>query len=193
VPQLRVTGGAFKGRRLYAPKTGIRPTTGRVREALFSMLGDLSGFRVLDLFCGTGALGIEALSRGAAEAVFVDRKPGAARRNLEALGIGEAPGNQGWRIEKLDAGEYLYRSATLFELPFDLVLCDPPYRLAADFEVDLEASLPRLVNQGARLVTETSNRSTLDLRFPLLKEREYGDTLLRIYEVPSEQASRGAS
>ena len=71
----------------------LRPTTERVREAVFSILGDVAGARVLDLFCGSGALGIEALSRGAAEATLVDTKPGAARRNVEELGLDErAPG-----------------------------------------------------------------------------------------------------
>jgi 16S rRNA (guanine966-N2)-methyltransferase len=185
VSELRVTGGEFKGRRLYAPRTGIRPTTGRVREAIFSMLGDVSGLRVLDLFCGTGALGIEALSRGASEAVFVDKKPGAAMRNLETLGITELDSGLGWQIVKMDVGA-LFRSAAVSEVPFDLVLCDPPYTLAADFDaVDLTASLPRFVNEGARVVLETSTRKPLKLTFPLLKEREYGETLLLIYAVPT--------
>jgi 16S rRNA (guanine(966)-N(2))-methyltransferase RsmD len=80
VPDLRITGGELRGRRLYVPKTGIRPTTGRVREALFSMLGSIEGARVLDLFCGSGALGIEALSRGALEATFVDKRTAAVMR-----------------------------------------------------------------------------------------------------------------
>jgi 16S rRNA (guanine966-N2)-methyltransferase len=184
--ELRVTGGEFKGRRLYAPRTGIRPTTGRVREAIFSMLGDVSGLRVLDLFCGTGALGIEALSRGASEAVFVDTKPGAAMRNLETLGITELDSGFGWQIVKMDVGAYLLRSAAFSEVPFDLVLCDPPYTLAADFDAGhLTASLPRFVSEGARVVLETSTRKPLKLSFPLLKEREYGETLLLIYAVPT--------
>jgi 16S rRNA (guanine966-N2)-methyltransferase len=185
-PELRVTGGEFKGRKLYAPRTGIRPTTGRVREAIFSMLGDVSGLRVLDLFCGTGALGIEALSRGASEAVFVDKRPRAAIRNLETLGLADLDSGFGWRVEKMDAGDFLFRSAVFGEPRFDLVLCDPPYRLAADFDVDLQSPLPVLVNEGARVVIETTPRNPLELSFPILKEREYGETLLRIYAPPSE-------
>ncbi len=76
MPQLRITGGELGGRRIQAPKGAkLRPTTERVREAVFSILGDVSGARVLDLFCGTGALAIEALSRGAAEATLVDIHP----------------------------------------------------------------------------------------------------------------------
>src|SRR3954454_5676821 len=87
MPELRITGGELGGRRIRVPRGAreLRPTTERVREAVFSILGDVSGDRVLDLFCGTGALAIEALSRGAAEATLVDTHPQAARRNLEAL------------------------------------------------------------------------------------------------------------
>jgi 16S rRNA (guanine966-N2)-methyltransferase len=190
LPELRVTGGEFKGRKLYAPRTGIRPTTGRVREAIFSMLGEVSGLRVLDLFCGTGALGIEALSRGAGEAVFVDTKPGAAMRNLETLGITDLDSGFGWQIVKMDAGAYLFRSAAFSEVPFDLVLCDPPYTLAADFDVDLQASLPAFVADGARVVIETGTQAPLELSFPVLKEREYGDTLIRIHSAPKAGLER---
>src|SRR5690606_7654715 len=90
---MRVIAGRWGGRRLRVPSAGVRPTADRVREALFASLGDLAGARVLDLFAGSGALGIEALSRGAAAAVFVERSAAAAavvRANLEALGAGEA-------------------------------------------------------------------------------------------------------
>ncbi len=87
---MRVVAGEFRGRRLRAPRgRRTRPTADRVREALFSMLGDVAGARVLDLYAGSGALGIEALSRGAASAVFVERDPravAAIRRNLDASG-----------------------------------------------------------------------------------------------------------
>src|SRR3954467_11479649 len=88
---MRVVAGAYKGRRLHAPRgRRTRPTADRVREALFSVLGDVSGLRVLDLFAGSGALGIEALSRGAASAGFVERAPAAVKAlagNLASLGI----------------------------------------------------------------------------------------------------------
>jgi 16S rRNA (guanine966-N2)-methyltransferase len=182
VAELRVTGGEFKGRRLYAPRTGIRPTTGRVREALFSMVGDVSGKLVLDLFCGTGALGIEALSRGASEVHFVDKKPAAVIRNLEDLGI--ANGRYGWQVFKLDVLDFLEQRA-IFERErmADLVLCDPPYRLADHIALGLDITIPGVVREGARVVVETARRSPLTLSFPLVKERGYGDTLLRIYSV----------
>src|SRR5262245_9255185 len=87
---MRVTGGRLGGRHLVAPPSGVRPTADRVREALFARLSDLDGACVLDLYAGTGALGIEALSRGAARAVFVDRSDAslsALRRNLRTLDL----------------------------------------------------------------------------------------------------------
>ena len=87
--ELRITGGELGGRRIRVPRGDVRPTTERVREAIFSILGDVAGARVLDLFCGSGALAIEALSRGAAEATLVDTRPATARGNLEALGLAE--------------------------------------------------------------------------------------------------------
>src|SRR5919204_4043744 len=85
---LRVVAGDLRGRRIETPRASdVRPTADRVREAIFSILGDISGARVLDLYCGTGALAIEALSRGAAEATLVDTHPQAARDNVVALDL----------------------------------------------------------------------------------------------------------
>jgi len=180
--EIRVTGGELRGRRLYVPKAGVRPTTGRVREALFSMLGSVEGARVLDLFCGSGALGIEALSRGAAEATFVDRDTAAVTRNLQDLGLDA-------RVERGDVTKWLSR-ATAARTPaaYDLVLCDPPYTLAADLDADLHASLAQVVDRDGKLVLETAARQPLDLGLPVIKEREYGDTLLRIHSLPRERA-----
>src|SRR5690242_4698318 len=121
MPELRITGGELGGRRIRAPRSrNLRPTTERVREALFSILGDVSGTRVLDLFCGTGALGIEAVSRGASEATLVDRKPQSARKNVEDLGLGERV-----TVVGADGARFLRRAEPG---SFELVLCDPPYR-----------------------------------------------------------------
>ncbi len=180
---LRITGGELKGRRLQAPRTGVRPTTGRIREAIFSMLGPLEGLRALDLYCGTGALGIEALSRGASEAHFVDRKTATVMRNLEELGI--IPGAR-WQATRSDVVDFLQARA-IFEpgSRFDLVLCDPPYRLAAAAAYELDIRIPAVVTEGARVVLETSTRKPIPLSYPLLRERAYGDTLLRIYAPPA--------
>jgi 16S rRNA (guanine966-N2)-methyltransferase len=172
VAEIRVTGGELNGRRLFVPRAGVRPTTGQVREAIFSMLGGVEGASVLDLFAGSGALGVEALSRGAAHATFVDTKPAAARRNIEALdlaGRAEAVGG--------DAVRFLRRSSETF----DLVLCDPPYSLADRVAADLVQLIPGALAGGGRAMIESSPERPLDLELPLLTQRTYGDTMIRIY------------
>ncbi len=175
---MRVVAGRFGGRRLSAPPgRGTRPTSDRVREALFSILGPLDGARALDLYAGSGALGIEALSRGAAEAVFVERDARAAdvlRANLEALGA-EA------ELRRVDVLAAL-REARKRGETYDLVLCDPPYRLAPGLGRSLGEALAPLLAAGARVVTESDRRAPLDLDdLPLTDERRYGDTLIRIH------------
>jgi 16S rRNA (guanine966-N2)-methyltransferase len=150
-----------------------RPTADRVREALFSILGDVSGARVLDLYAGSGALGIEALSRGAVAAVFVERDPRAVtaiRRNLDALGLAED-------IVRQDALRFVARA----EGTFDLVFCDPPYDSVARIAGPLAERLPALLAEGARIVTESDKRTPLELPLPLLTERTYGDTRIAIH------------
>jgi 16S rRNA (guanine966-N2)-methyltransferase len=151
----------------------VRPTTERVREAIFSILGDIAGARVLDLFCGSGALAIEALSRGAAEATLVDTRPATARRNLEALGLAERA-----RTVRSDAARFLRRAEAS---SFDLVLCDPPYRLADRLAGDLDPLIRRALANGGRVMVETSPDRPLPLGLPLVTERGYGDTLIRIH------------
>jgi 16S rRNA (guanine966-N2)-methyltransferase len=173
MPEVRVMGGEMRGRRLRVPKSGVRPTTGRVREAIFSMLGSVEGALVLDLFAGSGALGIEALSRGAAEAALVDSRPGAARRNVAELGLSERA-----EVVRSDGIGFLRRTQGR---SFDLVLCDPPYRLADRLAADLVQLIPGVLAAGGRVVTESSPERPLDLEMPLLTERSYGDTMIRIY------------
>jgi 16S rRNA (guanine966-N2)-methyltransferase len=170
---MRITGGELRGRRLYVPKTGVRPTTGRVREAIFSLLGSIQGARVLDLFCGSGALGIEALSRGADGATLVDTRPGAARRNVEELGLTARA-----TVLRSDAKRFL-RGAE--EGSFDLVLCDPPYRLADRLASDLDPLIRRVLADGGRAMIESSPDNPLQMEIPLLIERAYGDTLIRMH------------
>jgi 16S rRNA (guanine966-N2)-methyltransferase len=166
--------GEFRGRRLSAPRgLRTRPTADRVREALFSMLGDVSGARVLDLYAGSGALGIEALSRGAASVVFVERDPRAAaviERNLASLGLEQ-------QVVRQDAIRFLARARGMF----DLVFCDPPYDSAPRLAGPLAERLPALTNEDARIVTESDKRSPLELPLPLLTERTYGDTRIAIH------------
>jgi 16S rRNA (guanine966-N2)-methyltransferase len=171
---MRIVAGQFKGRPLRAPRGArTRPTADRVREALFSILGDVSGARVLDLFAGSGALGIEALSRGAASVTFVEKDPRAVavvRRNLEAVGA-EA------EIRRRDAIGFLAAA----EGRYDLVLVDPPYDSAARIAGPLAERLPAVLAEGARVVTESDKRHPLELPLPLLRERTYGDTRIAVH------------
>jgi 16S rRNA (guanine966-N2)-methyltransferase len=177
---VRVIAGRFGGRRLSAPRGArTRPTSDRVREALFSVLGDLEGARVLDLFAGSGALGIEALSRGAAQATFVDSAPvalSALRDNLTALEIGA----EAAEVRRADARGFL-RSARNTGREYDLVFLDPPYRRAAALARELDRDLPAVLSPGARVAVETGRQAPLGLSLPLLDERRYGDTLIRIH------------
>jgi 16S rRNA (guanine966-N2)-methyltransferase len=170
---VRIVAGRFKGRTLHAPKgTGTRPTSDKVRGAIFNVLRDVEGLRVLDLFAGTGALGIEALSRGAADAAFVDTDAAAVERNLRAIGI-EA------KVHKRDALRFLAQA----DDRYDLVFIDPPYSSAPSLGERLTQLLPAVLSNDARIVTESDKRAPLDLGFPLEFERDYGDTRIRIHRV----------
>jgi 16S rRNA (guanine966-N2)-methyltransferase len=173
---MRVVAGELGGRKLVAPAgPGTRPTADRVREALFSILGDVSELRVLDLYAGSGALGIEALSRGAAEAVFVDSSQAAVtaiRRNLSELGIDAV-------VARRNALAYLAGAAS--GQPYDLVFADPPYDSALRVAAGLAERLPPVLSPGAVIVTESNKRAPLELPFPLLRERSYGDTRIAVH------------
>jgi 16S rRNA (guanine(966)-N(2))-methyltransferase RsmD len=173
---MRVVGGELGGRPLASPPSRsreVRPTAERVREAIFSILGErVEGARVLDLFCGTGALGIEALSRGAASAVLVDRDAALARRNVTALGVdGKA------EVERADAIAYLRRARGRF----DLVFCDPPYRLADRLGQELDHLVPSRLLDGALVILESSSRKPMKLGLELVTERRYGEAHIGIY------------
>jgi 16S rRNA (guanine966-N2)-methyltransferase len=170
---VRIVAGRFKGRTLHAPKgTGTRPTSDKVRGAIFNVLRDVEGLRVLDLFAGTGALGIEALSRGAADAAFVDTDPAAVQRNLAAVDVQA-------RVDRRDALRFLAQA----DDRYDLVFIDPPYSSAPSLGERLTQLLPAVLSNDARIVTESDKRAPLDLGFPLEFERDYGDTRIRIHHV----------
>lgn len=177
---LRVIAGRYGGRRLLTPKgSTTRPTSERVREALFAMLGDVSAARVLDLYAGSGALGIEALSRGALEAVFVERDRDAIialQANLSALGLDDRRA----RVRREEALGAL-RGAAEREETYDLLLIDPPYGRASELAPALAEALPALLAPNARTVVESDRRAPLRLELELLRERRYGDTEIRIY------------
>lgn len=176
---MRVIAGRLGGRQLLAPKGWkVRPTSERVREAIFSALGDIEGMSVADLYCGTGALGIEAISRGAADAVLVDRDTRPAMGNVHNLGL----------IGEID----LIRSGAPEWIPavpdgsFDLVFLDPPYRETEQVAAILDPELGRILAPGGRVVAESDNRRPLE--FPSLetvRERRYGRTVVTFHRVPS--------
>jgi len=174
----RVIAGRYGGRRLQAPSGDVtRPTADRVREALFSILGErVREARVLDLFAGCGALGLEALSRGARAVTFVERAPaalGALRANVAALGADAV-------VERADAVRWL-RGASRGARQYDLVFLDPPYARAADLGATLSDLLPAVLAPGALVVAECDRRSPLELTIAQTDERRYGDTLIRIH------------
>ena len=174
---MRVVAGAYAGRRLRAPRgPHTRPTPDRVREALFSILGPLDGLRVLDLYAGSGALGIEALSRGAEEATFVDSHAAAARAVRENL---ERVGSERGRVFRADVSSFL-RGAARHGDRWDLVLLDPPYRLAPRLGPALGPLLVPVLGTEARIVCESSSKHPLRLDLPVIGERRYGDTTLVI-------------
>lgn len=179
---LRIIAGEWKGRRLQTPPgDDTRPTSDRVREALFSMLGPLhEEDRVLDLFAGSGALGIEALSRGAGHATFCDedrRAIAVVRENLDALKVGPDV------AETHRAGaQALLREARVRREAYDLLFLDPPYEQAVPLGEQLQEDLVAVLAAGGRIVTESGRRRPMTLdRLTLAKERRYGTTLIRIY------------
>ncbi|GAB2974553.1 16S rRNA (guanine(966)-N(2))-methyltransferase RsmD [Frigoribacterium salinisoli] len=180
----RIISGFADSLTLAVPRTGTRPTSDRVREALFSSLDardELRGRRVLDLYAGSGGLGLEAASRGAASVVLVERAAPAAkalRTNVAGL-LGRAPKGAAPRVDVVTQAVRSYLLGT--RSPVDLVFSDPPYELDADeLAADLEALVPSLA-PGALVVVERASRAgeprwpaglTLDVR------RSYGDTTL---------------
>lgn len=188
---LRVTGGRLGGRRMRTPRRGTRPTSDRVREALFSRLGDLGGTAVLDLYAGTGALGVEALSRGAVRAVFVERDSGSIevlRSNLESLGLSDEV-----RVVRADAAAAVRRLGRAGE-HFDLVLVDPPYA-SDEVERVLEALLEaQILADDAVVVVEHGRRHPLPAvpGWVELDARGYGDTTITRLAARDADPERGA-
>lgn len=185
---MRIVGGTHSGRVLRAPAgAATRPTSEKVREALFNILGNtlgsLEGEHVLDLFAGSGGLGIEALSRGAAHATFVDSaKPALAcvRQNLRELGL-EARAT-------VVSGDAVTQAARLVPTrPWKLVFVDPPYR--SDLATRVVAALPPAnLAPGAVIVIEHDRHNAPpDALGSLLRtdQRRYGDTLISFFEVPA--------
>jgi 16S rRNA (guanine966-N2)-methyltransferase len=179
---MRVIAGELKGQRLVAPRGWkVRPTSDRVREAIFSALGDVTGARVLDLYCGTGALAIEALSRGAVGAILVDRDTRPALGNVERLGLGERA-----ELVRGDVQRWLASANPEPDaVRFDLVFVDAPYKLADRVGQELNTHLPRLLADDGRAVVESGARRPLRLdSLETLRQRRYGATDVSFYREP---------
>ncbi|MFN8162359.1 MAG: RsmD family RNA methyltransferase [Solirubrobacterales bacterium] len=177
---MRVIAGELGGQRLLAPRGWkVRPTSDRVREAIFSTLGErVAGATVLDLYCGTGALAIEALSRGAERAVLVDRDTRPALGNVERLGLAGRT-----ELVRDDVGRWMGQVSERPDGPrFDLVFVDAPYRLADRVTHDLNTHLPRLLAPEGRAVVESSAGKPLRIdSLRRLRQRRYGAADVSIY------------
>ena len=185
---MRVIGGEFRGRRLSAPvTTSVRPTSDRAREAIFDMLFSLGGvedLQVADLFSGTGALGIEALSRGAASVTFVDRDPDSLdliRRNLASVGLADAERDGYATVVRADVDNWV--ATTLSR--YDLVLCDPPY--AYNGWETLIRQLP-----GELVILESGAELPEVDGWGVLKSKRYGGTIVTVAR-PEPVSQKGAS
>ncbi len=188
----RIIGGLAGGVRLHVPVRGTRPTSERVREAIFSALDARSlcdGARVLDLFAGSGALGLEAASRGAESVVLVERDKGAARvatRNAEAVA---KAGAARALVEQVAVTAFLQRSGRTF----DLVFIDPPYELPGDALSGVLADLAPLLAHPATVVVERARRAA-PLETPgdleVERTRDYGDTTLHYLATTGTAADR---
>ena len=185
---MRVIGGEYRGRRLSAPVGDhVRPTSDRVREAIFDILfslGGVEGLQVADLFSGTGALGIEALSRGAATVTFVDRDPAsiaAVRANLVSAGLGDAEATGDATVIRADVDAWVASTASRY----DLVLCDPPYDYTAwdTLVTQLPADL---------CVLESGGELTPVSGWDVLRSRRYGGTIVTVAR-PARASQKGVS
>jgi 16S rRNA (guanine966-N2)-methyltransferase len=193
---VRVIGGELRGRRLAAPSgTDIRPTSDRVREAIFDILysqGGVEGAQVVDLFAGSGALGIEALSRGAATVTFVEKDPvalEAIRANLASVGLGEAEKHGDATVVRADADRWVATTASRY----DLALVDPPYRYEG--WDDLVSRLP-----ADFAVLESDAEIPAPKGWVVIKSKRYGGTIVTVARPelvtetrPELAAEKGAS
>lgn len=182
---MRVIAGVHRGRRLLGPKgQAIRPTSDRVKEALFSIIGErIMGARVLDLYAGTGSIGIEALSRGAMHVTFVESQREALRlveSNLRQCGF-----QQSSTICACQARKF-FTHPTYWSGPYDIVFCDPPYELAPDVMDLVNESGRHWLAEDAIVILEHGRKTVLPMTLGSLyqvKRYDYGDTALTRFQV----------
>lgn len=181
---MRITGGEAKGRHLESPKgMAIRPTSDRVREAIFNIIGqDISGMRVLDLFAGTGSLGIEALSRGALHALFVDNSQNSIcliKKNLALCGYQDSGS-----VARVNLRHGIPRNHLLLKDTYDLIFLDPPYRENL-IPFLLKALIKNhVLSSGSQVIAESQKGRSLPVSLEKLKimdTRSHGDTTISIY------------
>ena len=176
---MRIIAGSRKGARIFAPKgRDTRPTGDRVREAVFNLIGPVDGMRVLDLYAGSGAMGLEALSRGAESATFVEADRAAADtivRNLDKLGLGGAT------VIREDAARRLIADAATGRR-YDLVLIDPPYGMLTGILPMLGTHLPAVVARDGLVVVESDAREEPELPLPKRTSRRYGSARVTLFE-----------
>jgi 16S rRNA (guanine966-N2)-methyltransferase len=174
---MRIIAGSRKGHIIYAPKgMDTRPTGDRVREAAFNLIGPVDDASVLDLFAGSGAMGLEALSRGAGRAVFVESDREARRaieRNLDKLQL------TGAEVVQEDALRFLARERRRF----DLILVDPPYDGFAGLQAALARYLPGLLSENGLLIVETAAREEPELPLRQRTSRRYGAARITLFEL----------
>jgi 16S rRNA (guanine966-N2)-methyltransferase len=174
---MRIIAGTHRGHTIHAPRgRDTRPTSDRVRESVFNIIGPLEGAAVLDLYAGSGAMGLEALSRGAARAVFVERDGEAVRaieRNLDKLRLAGT-------VVRQDAVTALAAEAGSGR-KYDLVLVDPPYDMYADIQPQLARYLPSVLAEDGIVVLETDARIEPELPLELRTSRKYGSTRIAVF------------
>jgi 16S rRNA (guanine966-N2)-methyltransferase len=176
---VRIIAGSRKGTTIYAPKSDTRPTGDRVREAAFNLIGPVDDMAVLDLFAGSGAMGLEALSRGASVAVFVEANRDAQRaieRNVDKLRL------TGATLLRMDARRALAAESAAGRR-YDLVLVDPPYAMFESLQPTLATYVPALLTEDGLVVVETAKRDHPEL--PPLGERTsrtYGSARITLFE-----------
>jgi 16S rRNA (guanine966-N2)-methyltransferase len=177
---MRIIAGSRKGARILAPKgLDTRPTGDRVREAVFNLLGPVDGAQVLDLYAGSGAMGLEALSRGAAHVTFVESDRAAAEtilRNLDKLGL------EGAVVLREEAGSKLAADAAGGRR-YDLVLVDPPYAMLPRALPTLAAHLPAVLEANGVAVVESDAREEPELPLPKRTSRRYGSSRVTVFEA----------
>lgn len=188
---MRIIAGEFRGRKLLPPEGDVtRPVTDRVKQSLFDILTPhIEGAAVYDCFAGTGSMGLECLSRGAAHATFFENNRSAAgrlRRNIETLGVGDRSAVVTQDIFRWPPGEDGPRPTV------DLVFLDPPYRFLKERSEPLQrlaTSLAHRLKDGGRIIFRHDARDQLDLGLPVLDRREYGGMVLEFLGRPNQTAA----